>query len=270
MTKTQSTIRNPANWDSKELVVLATVALVLLLGWFLFSRNFLNTETPAPTPEHESLIQSALQLEHATVKPWVLEPLQQQRTAAIPILIQQMSADEFFLEKFVRDQAQKLPPPLADLHKDKRAAPQLRAGASWGLLLLFNLHTSTPSQATLAEADLLLPAIEQALSDDHLPVRLNAIATLGACSARAPGAIELAAQALRDKNSSLRYNAIFSLSHLAATAPAAIPLIQSALTDPSPAVRNLAIEKLHILLPPADRAKLPLPIPEQTGPGGFE
>lgn len=243
---TSSTIRDPDAWEFRDLLVLLSVVICLLAGWWGLSRAM----RPAPPPalfDKPFLAEWTILLRHGQVKPRLLEMLQRQRAEAVPILVQQLGVNESSIERFLRGHSAKLSPAFTNLLVDNRAAPELRAGAAWGLLILFDIHTETPKNATAAEAEILIPALEVALADQHPPVRLNAAATLHACSTRATAAIRVCAIALKDQDSGVRYNAIRSLAKLAAADPAAIPLLQSSLTDPAPSVRALVSKKLAAL-----------------------
>jgi hypothetical protein len=228
-----------ANWKAfGTLVIIAGLALAL---------RFTQRAPEEPLIDQRPVSFWTSQVEHAVIDHDLIAKLASHEELAIPALIKQLATPKSIIKDSLYDLWQKMPSKLRERFAAPKSSATLRAGASWGLMLVLERNESLAAKEPLA--DQILPAVQNALKDDFLVPRLNAAVCLGYCGSRMDDAIAGCEEALKDKASGVRFNATHSLERLGKKDRRAIPLLRQALADPNPDVRKRASEALTALEP---------------------
>jgi hypothetical protein len=198
-------------WLKTAFPVAASAGLILLV---LHLQRPAPPEVPEPVIDGNPLSYYTLQLRHAQVRPEVMDKLIQHRTQFMPLLIEQMGANESGIRRLVRRSVAQLPPGLRNTIELEQQPDVLRAGASWGLLHLLRGYDNFSRRATQEELEILVPALRNALKDQSIFVRLNAAGCLSVLDRDSPQTKELVTLALHDKHRGVRYNAVYALWNL--------------------------------------------------------
>ena len=246
------------DWLIPVAVICAALAVV---GWLVMRTG---ARTEVPMIEGIPVADYTVRLQHAVVGAEI-EFLARDRKTALPVLIEQMDVDETRLERFMTRMWKSAPAGIRERFKDRRTAEELRAGASWGLMMLLmdpkDRYTSGPVDPVSAEeAQLLLPAVRGGLSDTNIYVRLNAAVMLGALQVVSAEALELCRMAKEDRHYGVRFNTAHSLARLMTNSPKARVELESMRGDKHPEVREKVAEWL------GDKPETPM----RSGPGAFE
>lgn len=232
---------------------VAGLAVVGALLWFLLN----DPESQGPLIQGKPVAYWTRQLNSLEqVDRNVIITFANEKSVAIPALVRQLSFPDSAAKDLAKSLWRRLPPMLRERVSEPITGAELRAGAAFALVLVYQ-EEFVPTQApSLSEAQIMLPALTSALRDRDANVRIlatEALANLGAISEQA---IESCDVALRDAHWSVRLTAVNALGRLAKGDERAIPPLKSALSDSRPEVRKRAAEELEDLgiTPPPDDA----------------
>jgi HEAT repeat protein len=181
----------------------------------------------------------------------VIRALATERGVAVPALVKQLSLPDSAASDYAKRLWRRLPPTVQNKVPTPTTRGELRAGAAFALVMIYEndfLETAAP---TLSEAQMMLPALTKALQDQNVNVRLNAAIALRSLAVISAQAIESCDAALKDPHWSVRANAVNALGRLGKSDERAIPSLKSALADSRPEIRKLAAIQLERLgIPP--------------------
>ena len=228
-------------WLKTALAMAASAGLFLLI---LYLQRPEPPEEPEPVVDGSPLSYYTLQLRHAQVRPDVMDKLIQHRTQFMPILIEQMGANESGIKRLVRRSVSQLPPDLRNTIELEQQPEVLRAGASWGLLHLLQGYNNFDGRATPEELETLVPALRNALKDESMFVRLNAAVCLSGLDRDSPETKELVALALHDKSPGVRYNAVCALWNMFLDEKKVVTFLDGILKPSEEATRDEATTNL--------------------------
>ena len=178
--------------------------------------------------------------------PDVIGALASDKAVAVPALVRQLSLPDSRVKDAVKRLWRRLPAPLRARIPEPTTRGELRAGAAFALVMIWQNEFLPRSEPSLSEAQIMLPSLTKGLQDRNLWVRLNVAIALGHLGVISVQAIESCEVAMKDTDWSVRGNAVVSLGQLATTDARAIPHIKLALSDSHPGVRRRAAEQLRI------------------------
>ena len=233
---------------------LGVLALAVAGGvlWFLLD----DAESRGPLIQGKPVAYWTRQLRVAVVDPDVISTLASDKAVAVPALLRQLSLPDSRAKEVAKGLWRRLPPMLRARVPEPTTRAELRARAAFVLIVIFHNEFFEPAAPTLAEAQMMLPALTRALQDRDVNVRLFATVALGNLGVISAPAIESCDIALKDPNWGVRANAVHALGRLAKSDERAIPYLKSALTDSHLGVSKQAAEQLKLLgiAPPRDDA----------------
>jgi hypothetical protein len=178
--------------------------------------------------------------------PEVITSLANERSLAIPTLVQQLSLPDVAVNDFAKKLWRRLPAALQARVPEPITRAELRAGAAFALARLYERGFIGPTAATLSEAKIIFPELAKALHDRDLTVRVFATRALGKLDVISAKAIDACAVALKDPIWMIRSAAVDSLGRLASSDERAIRLLTAALSDSHPQVRKEAADLLEL------------------------
>lgn len=213
----------------------------------------LNLQTPRAAPDEplvngSPLTYHTLRLRHAEEREDQMDIIIQNRALFLPVLIEQMGANEPGIKRLIRRTVAKLPDSMRDTIQIEQNPETLRAGASWGLLYLLRGYDGFKRSASDEESKLLVPALRNALTDESMFVRLNAAASIGVLNRDARETKELVATALHDKNRGVRYNAVYSLWNMFLDEKKVIAFVDGTLDPAETSIRQEAAKNLKVII----------------------
>ena len=239
----------------KKLARIGAIALLLVtsmtaLLWFMLK----DPQVPDPLIGGKPITWWTRQIRAGEVNGSVIDALVRGKDVAIPALIRQLSIPDAPARDSVKRLWRQLPPWLRSRLPEPTTTAELRRGAAWGLRLMYCNEDDEflpPPAPTPAEAQMLLPALTNALHAGDVIVRLNTALVIGHLEVMAWEATEACAEAVQDRNWMVRANTMYSLGRLAKLDERATPMLKLALSDPHPEVREKAAKVLGELgLPP--------------------
>lgn len=201
-----------------------------------------------PLVHGSPLTYHTLRLRHAEVRDAQMDVLIQNRALFLPVLIEQMGANESGVKRLIRRTAAKLPASMRDTIQIEQNPETLRAGASWGLLHLLRGYDEFKRTVSAEEQKILIPALRNALTDESMFVRLNAAAAMGVLDRDSRETKQLVATALRDKNRGVRYNAVYALWNMFLDEKKVIAFIDSALDPSETSIRDEAAKNVKVVI----------------------
>lgn len=222
---------------------VATLVAAGALLWLLLS------DSHGPLINGKPVAYWTRQLSLVQMDQRAINALAGEKAVAIPALVKQLSLPDLAVKDFAKRLWRGLPSALQDLVPEPTTRAELRAGAAFGLVSICEdaIH---PTRLSLSEAQMILPALTNALRDRDVTVRDFATDALGKLEVISSQAIEACEVPLKDPYWMVRCAAVHSLGRLGRSDERAIPCLKSALSDSRPLVREHAATFLELLGPP--------------------